>query len=43
MIGIYRVQVLHWAFPQAWKEMRRYGFNPRWTKLTAAVRSRVKR
>jgi protein tyrosine/serine phosphatase len=41
MIGIYRVQVQHWTFAQAWPEMRRYGFNPHWTKLTEAVRSRA--
>jgi len=43
MIGIYRVQVQDWSFAQAWPEMRRYGFKPRYTKLTAAVRSRAKR
>ena len=43
MIGIYRVAVQGWSFAQAWPEMRKYGFNPRWTKLTAAVRSRVKK
>jgi len=40
MIGIYRVVVQKWSFAQAWPEMRRYGFNPRWSKLTAAVKSR---
>lgn len=43
MLGIYRVVVQGWTFPQAWAEMRRYGFNPRWTKLTEAVRSRAKK
>ena len=42
MIGIYRVQVQGWSFADAWKEMRRYGFNPIWKKLTAAVRTRAK-
>jgi len=42
MIGIYRVAVLGWTFDQAWKEMRKYGFDPRWTKLTAAVKERGK-
>ncbi len=42
MIGIWRVTQQNWTFPQAWAEMRQYGFNPRWTNLTAAVQSRVK-
>jgi protein tyrosine/serine phosphatase len=42
MIGIYRVVVEGWTFQRAWQEMRHYGFNPRWSKLTAAVRSRAK-
>ena len=41
MVGIYREQQ-GWAFPRAWAEMRRYGFNPRWTLLTQAVRARAK-
>lgn len=41
MIGIYRVSVDGWTFPQTWAEMRHYGFDPRWTKLTNAVKSRV--
>ena len=43
MIGIYRVTVFDWTFSQAWKEMRQYGFDPRWSKLTEAVRSRAKK
>lgn len=42
MIGIYRVAVQGWPFTRTWAEMRRYGFNPRWTKLTAAVQARIK-
>ena len=41
MIGIWRVTQQGWTFPQAWAEMRQDGFNPRWTKLTAAVRQRA--
>ncbi len=43
MIGIWRVTRRGWAFPQAWAEMRRYGFNPHWQKLTQAVRLRARR
>lgn len=43
MIGIYRETQQGWDFPRAWAEMRRYGFNPRWTHLTQAVRSRAAR
>ncbi|MBU0611644.1 MAG: tyrosine-protein phosphatase [Armatimonadetes bacterium] len=38
MFGLYRVRVCGWTFEQAYAEMRRYGFDPRWTKLTEAVR-----
>ncbi len=38
MVGIYREQVDHWDFARTYKEMRRYGFNPQWRKLTATVR-----
>ncbi|BDI29096.1 hypothetical protein CCAX7_11470 [Capsulimonas corticalis] len=41
MIGIWRVTQQGWTFPQAWAEMRKYGFNPRWTELTGAVKERV--
>lgn len=39
MFGLYRVQVQGWSFVQAYAEMRKYGFNPHYTKLTAAVRA----
>lgn len=42
MIGIYRVTQDGWTFPRAYAEMRQDGFNPRWTKLTEAVRQRAK-
>jgi protein tyrosine phosphatase (PTP) superfamily phosphohydrolase (DUF442 family) len=38
MIGIYREHVDGWSFDRAYAEMRRYGFDPRWHKLTATVR-----
>lgn len=41
MIGIWRETHDGWAFTQAWAEMRKYGFNPHWAKLTAAVRKRA--
>ncbi len=42
MIGIYRVTQDGWTFPRAFAEMRQDGFNPRWVKLTEAVRQRAK-
>ena len=42
MIGIWRVTQQGWTFPQAWAEMRRDGFNPRWQHLTQAVRQRAR-
>ena len=42
MIGIYRVTQQGWAFPKAYAEMLRDGFNPRWVKLREAVRERAK-
>lgn len=42
MIGIYRVTQQGWTFPQAYAEMRRDGFNPRWVKLREAVQERAK-
>ena len=42
MIGIYRVTQQGWSFSQAFAEMRRDGFNPRWVKLRQAVESRAK-
>jgi protein tyrosine/serine phosphatase len=41
MIGIWRVTQQGWTYPQALAEMRRYGFQTRWVKLSAAVRQRV--
>ncbi len=41
MIGIYRETQQGWGFSQTFAEMRRYGFNPRWDKLTTAVRQRA--
>lgn len=40
MIGIWRETEQNWTFPQAWAEMRKYGFDPRWSRLTEAVRQR---
>jgi protein tyrosine/serine phosphatase len=37
MIGIWRVTQQGWSYPRAFAEMRRYGFNPRWTHLSNAV------
>ncbi len=37
MVGIYREHVAHWPFDRTYKEMRQYGFNPHWKKLTATV------
>ena len=42
MVGIYRVSVEGWTFQRAWTEMRRCGFDPCWSNLTNAVRSRAK-
>jgi tyrosine-protein phosphatase SIW14 len=41
MIGIWRETRQGWGFDQTFVEMRKYGFNPRWTKLTAAVQQRA--
>jgi protein tyrosine/serine phosphatase len=38
LIGIYRERVDGWDFDRAYKEMRRYGFDPHWKRLTATVR-----
>ena len=40
MIGIWRETQQGWTYTQALAEMRRYGFNPHWTKLADAVRVR---
>jgi len=37
MMGIYRERVDGWDFDHAYREMRRYGFDPHWKKLTATV------
>jgi protein tyrosine/serine phosphatase len=37
MIGIWRIRQQGWTFAEACKEMRHYGFNPHWKKLTEAV------
>lgn len=42
MLGIYRVTQQGWTFPQAYAEMRRDGFNPRWGRLREAVQLRAK-
>ncbi len=41
MIGIWRETQQGWTFDQTWKEMRKYGFNPHWKKLTASVQQRA--
>ena len=38
MIGIYRENVMGWPYDRTYKEMRKYGFNPHWKKLSATVR-----
>jgi protein tyrosine/serine phosphatase len=38
MIGIYREQVAGWSYDRTYKEMRKYGFNSHWKKLSATVR-----
>lgn len=42
MIGIYRVSEQSWLFDRTFAEMRKYGFNPHWTKLKDAVSSRAR-
>lgn len=41
MIGIWRVADQGWTFDKTWAEMRKYGFNPHWKKLTNSVQKRV--
>jgi protein tyrosine/serine phosphatase len=41
MIGIYRVTQQGWQWQPAFAEMRKYGFNPHWTKLAGAVKQRI--
>ena len=42
MVGIYREVKQGWGFDKTWAEMRQDGFNPRWHKLTGAVKARAK-
>jgi protein tyrosine/serine phosphatase len=42
MIGIWRVTQENWSYPQTYKEMRKYGFKPYYTKLADAVKQRAK-
>jgi len=37
MLGIYRETVDGWSYDQTYKEMRKYGFNSHWKKLSATV------
>lgn len=41
MVGIFRETRQGWTFPQAYAEMRRDGFDPRWGKLRRAVQQRA--
>ena len=41
MLGIYRVSRQGWSYDQTYKEMRKYGFKPHYTKLADAVRQRT--
>lgn len=41
MIGIYRVTQQGWQWNNTFAEMRKYGFNPHWTKLSGAVKERI--
>ncbi len=38
MVGIYRVTRDGWTYDRAYREMRRYSFTPKFTKLSEAVR-----
>ena len=38
MIGIYREHVAGWPYDKTYKEMLKYGFDPRWTKLSDTAR-----
>ncbi|MCS6775656.1 MAG: tyrosine-protein phosphatase [Chloroherpetonaceae bacterium] len=42
MIGIWRVAEEGWTYAQAYREMRRYGFKPYYTRLASAVRQRAR-
>jgi protein tyrosine/serine phosphatase len=37
MLGVWRVTHDHWTYAQAFTEMRKYGFNPRWVNLSNTV------
>jgi hypothetical protein len=42
MIGIWRETQQGWPYQQTYEEMRKYGFQTRWVKLSAAVQQRAK-
>jgi protein tyrosine/serine phosphatase len=42
MIGIWRETQQNWPYKQTFEEMRKYGFQTRWVKLSAAVKQRAK-
>lgn len=42
MIGIWRVTQDNWDYAKTYKEMRKYGFKPYYTKLSNAVKQRAK-
>jgi protein tyrosine phosphatase (PTP) superfamily phosphohydrolase (DUF442 family) len=42
MVGIWRVTQENWNYDDTYKEMRKYWFTPKFTKLADAVRERVK-
>ena len=42
MIGIWRVTQENWSYDQAYKEMRKYWFTPKFVRLADAVRERAK-
>ena len=37
MVGIYREHIDGWPYDRTYQEMRKYGFNPHWKKLSATV------
>lgn len=43
MIGIWRVSQEGWSYEDAYKEMRKYWFTPKFTELSGAVEKRAKR
>ncbi len=38
MVGIYREKYQGWTYARAYKEMRKYGFNPVWVRLSGTVK-----